>query len=188
MSTREHLTPSEVVAQVVSKIRPYDQLEQDHILETLDWIRSGAPIFRQRKPDIPPKHLCSYVLLYDETAQKVLLMNHKLSQLWLPAGGHVEQDEHPTKTAKRECREELGMEPIFWKDEPVFLTSTITVGLTPGHNDVNFWYVVRGSTEAPLHFDSKEFEEFRWFSFSEIPFERSDQHMKRFVAKLRSLG
>jgi hypothetical protein len=26
----------------------------------------------------------------------------------------------------------------------------------------------------------------RWFSFDEIPYERSDPHMRRFVAKMRS--
>lgn len=184
----EEVSSSESIAQLILKITPYDQIEQDDIIEALKWIRSGAPVFRQKKPDEPPKHLCSYVVVYDETAQKVLLMNHKLSQLWLPAGGHVEQGEYPTETAYRECIEELGIRPIFWKDEPVFLTSTITVGLTPGHNDVNLWYVVKGSSKDSFCFDSNEFKEFDWFSFPEIPYERADQHMQRFVAKLKSLG
>ena len=45
-----------VVEQSVSDISAFDELEKEHIEDTLAWIRSGAPIFRVAKPDIPKKH------------------------------------------------------------------------------------------------------------------------------------
>lgn len=44
---------------------------------------------------------------------RVLLMDHAKLDLWLPPGGHVEQDETPDETARRETREEVGIEVAF---------------------------------------------------------------------------
>lgn len=113
---------------IVSAIKPLDKLEEQHISETLAWIASGEQIFRIQKPDIPNKHLVSYFILLDEAASKILLVDHKKAQLWLPAGGHVEINEDPKTTVKRECLEELGVFADFWHEDPLFITSTKTVG------------------------------------------------------------
>lgn len=65
------------------------------------------------------------------------------------------------------------------------VTCTGTVGLTAGHIDVSLWYVVRASREQPITVDQSEFMAVRWFAFAEVPLERTDPHMSRFLAKLR---
>ncbi len=184
---KDSLTSREAIEKIVAEIVPYDKLEKEHLQETLAWIKSGASIFRTKNPDTFKKHLCSYVVLYDQLKEKILLMNHKKAQLWLPAGGHIEENEHPRDTAKRECLEELNIDPEFWRDEPVFLTSTLTVGLTPGHNDVNLWYVIKGESNNHLNVDPHEFSAFKWFKFEEIPYECSDLFMRRFIGKMKTL-
>ena len=124
-------------------------------------------------------------MLFDEEAKKVLLVDHKKAQLWLPTGGHVEIDEHPRDAVIRECFEELKIEAEFWKNDPIFLTSTKTVGLTAGHADVSLWYVLKGSHRGVYQFDPEEFTAIQWFNLDEIPYERSDLHMQRFINKLR---
>lgn len=174
-----------IIEEIVLSIDPFDEVEQQHIHETLNWIHSGAPLFRLEKPAIPPKHLVSYFVLIDEEARKVLLVDHKKAQLWLPSGGHVELDEHPADAAVRECLEELGVIAEFWQRAPLFITSTVTVGLTAGHTDVSLWYVFKGDHQQIYSFDAEEFEAIRWFGFDEIPYDRTDPHMARFMAKLR---
>ena len=169
----------------IEAIVPYDAIEQQHIDETLIWISSGVPIFRIQKPDIPDKHLVSYFVLFDEKNNKILLVDHIKAGLWLPAGGHVEIDENPTETVNRECIEELGITADFWAPTPIFLTSTLTVGLTAGHTDVSLWYVLKGDSNKAYHFDKDEFYSIRWFSFDAIPYKKSDPHMKRFIEKLK---
>lgn len=181
------MTIRNTIKDLIQNIIPCDELEQQHIAQTLLWIQSGAPIFRIQKPDIPPKHLVSYVVLFDEKVQKILLVDHKKAQLWVPAGGHVDIDEHPQETAKRECAEELKINAYFWHPQPIFLTSTITVGLTAGHTDVSFWYVVKGDHQQNYIFDTSEFNAIRWFGFDEIAYEKSDPHLKRFVDKFRGM-
>ncbi len=171
---------------LISNITPYDKLEQEHIADNLLWIESGVPIFRIKKPDVPNKHLVSYFVLLDQGNQKILLVDHKKAQLWLPSGGHVEVYENPKETVRRECLEELGTEADFWIDDPIFLTSTLTVGMTAGHTDVSLWYVLKGDYNTTFVFDKDEFNTVRWFGFDEIPYEKSDPHMRRFIEKIKA--
>ena len=67
------------IAELVAAIEPLDDLEREHRDSTLEWIRSGAPIFRTMKPDVPPMHLVSYFALVDEPRGKLLLVDHKLA-------------------------------------------------------------------------------------------------------------
>lgn len=181
-----HSTMTATVHEIVASIHPFDTLEQHHIRDTLLWIEGGAPLFRIQKPDVPHKHLVSYFVLFDEAAHHILLVDHKKAGLWLPSGGHVEIDEHPMDTVKRECMEELGIRPEFWTPDPIFLTSTLTVGLTAGHTDVSLWYVLRGNVKTSYAFDHEEFHDIRWFPMDAIPYASSDPHMRRFVEKLKN--
>jgi 8-oxo-dGTP diphosphatase len=167
-----------------SSIQPLDALEQAHIAEAIEWLDSGAELCRLAKPATPPQHLVSYFVVVDDG--HVLLVDHRNAQLWLPPGGHVEPGEHPRTTVLRELEEELGFSASHAVQAPVLLTATTTVGLTAGHTDVSLWYVVRASRAQKIDFDEKEFNAVRWFPFTEVPLERSDPHMDRFLRKLGS--
>lgn len=173
------------VFQIISHIQPFDELEKKDQAETLAWINSGVPIFRIKKPDIPNKHLVAYFVLWDKESEKILLVDHKQAGLWLPTGGHVEIDEHPRETVLRECMEELNYQAEFYVDHPIFLTSTLTVGMTAGHTDVSLWYILKGDHQNEYAFDKREFKDIRWFALNEIPYHLSDPHMRRFVQKLQ---
>jgi 8-oxo-dGTP diphosphatase len=175
------------ITEIVAAIEPLDELEREHRDSTIEWLSSGAPIFRTMKPDVPPKHLVSYFALVDERRAKLLLVDHKLAGLWLPSGGHVEPNEDPRATVIRELSEELDLAAEFVSPDPLFITVTRTVGDDGGHADVSLWYLLRGDSSRAIEFDRDEFHGVRWFGFEEIPFERSDPHMRRFVAKLRAL-
>jgi len=105
---------------------------------------------------------------------------------WLPPGGHVEAGEHPRTTVVSELAEELGIQPGHDIESPLMVTCTTTVGLTAGHTDLSLWYVVHACVAQALTFDRAEFDSVRWFQFSDIPFERSDPHLRRFIRKLSS--
>ena len=175
------------ISVLVRSIEPFDDLERQQIDSTVGWIDSAAPIFRIKKPDVPKKHLVSYFLIFDEEKRKVLLVDHKKAKLWLPSGGHVDPDERPKDTVIRECMEELNIEADFWREDPLFITVTETVGLTAGHTDVSLWYVLRGDSEQSYVYDPGEFNTIEWFSFEDIPYDRADPNMKRFIQKLERL-
>lgn len=177
------------IRQELSSVTPFDVMEKEHIDDALKWIDSGADLFRIKKPDVPNKHLVSYFVLVDPEQESVLLVDHIKAQLWLPTGGHVEPNEDPAEAVRREAQEELKKQAIFLKNNPhpFFVTVNPTGGLTPGHTDVNLWYLLRGSVHDFVHYDKTEFTDIEWFTFDEILQSHPaifDRHMHRFTRKL----
>ena len=170
------------IREEVELIQPLDELERESKRDVLAWIESGAELCRLEKPATPPKHLISYFAVVDD--DHLLLVDHINAELWLPTGGHVDPGEHPRDTALREAEEELSIEGGFLKEGPIFVTVTETVGKTAGHTDVSLWYVLRGDRKAGLDFDDSEFHEVRWFHKNDVPLDRTDKHMSRFLQKL----
>lgn len=166
----------------VELIEPLDAIELASKIDVLMWIDSGVELCRLEKPAIPPKHLVSYFAVID--GEYILLVDHINAQLWLPTGGHVEPGEHPSATVLREAKEELSIDAEFLHDQPLFVTTTETVGKTAGHTDVSIWYVLRGDRTTELVFDTSEFHGIRWFHKDDVPLDRTDKHMERFLKKL----
>lgn len=106
-------TIENTIYHLVAAMSPLDKQEKEHIEDTLLWIKSGKPIFRIKKPDVPEKHLECYFCLFDPKTRELLLVNHINARLWLPPGGHVDINEHPKETARRECMEELNISASF---------------------------------------------------------------------------
>ncbi|MDJ0939159.1 MAG: NUDIX hydrolase [Woeseiaceae bacterium] len=170
------------IREEVELIQPLDGLEQETKLDVLAWIDSGAELCRLEKPATPPKHLIAYFAVVD--GEHILLVDHINAELWLPTGGHVDPGEHPRDTALREAQEELSLAGEFLKEGPVFVTITETVGKTAGHTDVSLWYVLRGDRSINLEFDETEFCDANWFHKDNVPLDRTDRHMSRFLKKL----
>ena len=181
--------PVRVVHELVSGIVPADALEREHQNDALAWLETTDDVFRRIKPATPDPHLVAYVVLVDPEDGSTLLVEHLLAGLWLPAGGHVEPDEHPADTADREAREELGIKPEFVDParRPFFITVTQTVGLPPVHTDVSLWFLLLGRRELMLTPDQREFTEVRWWTAEQVQADTSgrfDPHYQRFLAKL----
>lgn len=172
----------QAVRSELEAIEPLDHLEQEHLADALAWVDSGAELFRLAKPATPPKHLVSYFALVD--TDHILLVDHKNAQLWLPTGGHVEPGEHPRTTVLRELEEELSVSTTPIVEAPLMVTCMKTVGVTAGHVDVSLWYVVSGNRSDNLRYDENEFNAVCWFPFSDIPLDRSDPYLGRFITKL----
>jgi ADP-ribose pyrophosphatase YjhB (NUDIX family) len=176
------------IHKIVSSLTPIDCLEQDHIHFVCNWLKSGSEIFRIEKPATPDIHLVSYFVIVNQEMDKILLVDHKKAELWLPPGGHVEPGEDPKETVRREAKEELGIDAEFLVDEPILLTVTQTVGNVLKHTDVSLWYLLKGDSDQVLDYDADEFNQIRWFALDSIPFEKSDPHMKRFIDKMLRLN
>jgi 8-oxo-dGTP pyrophosphatase MutT (NUDIX family) len=178
-----------LVHEMVSQLRPIDETEDAHRSHVLRWLSGTDDVFRRVKPAVPPQHLVSYVVPIDPADGSVLLVDHINAGLWLPPGGHVEVDEHPALTARREIREELGLvvEGQALDDRPMFLTVTRTVGMDAGHTDVSLWFVLDCGQGQVLRPDRDEFHRVRWWTPAEVQAadpSRFDPHFLRFLGKL----
>lgn len=118
----------------------------------------------------------SVYIVFDD---KVLLHKHKIHQMWLPPGGHIELDEDPNQAAMREAKEETGLDIALMGEgksydsqygardliPPRFLNRHyFDVGQT--HEHIDLVYFARAfSTEARHEVEGGEI---RWFSRVEL--------------------
>lgn len=180
--------PAGQLLRLVAAIDPWDDIEAAHQNTVLQWIGSGAPLYRIRKPDVPDMHLVSYFVARDPKTGTLLLVNHCKAGLWLPAGGHVEPGEDPWTTVTREAREELDIDATpstTSGDQPFFITVARTRG-EGAHTDVSLWYVI-DTDPADIRWDEREFSGIRWATADQIlgmPPDTLDPNMHRFVRKL----
>lgn len=177
---------------LVQNINAHDEREERDKQDVLGWLASDAPLYRIQKPDIPPKHLVSYFAIIDPKSKTVLLQDHLLAKLWLPAGGHVEPDEDPAEAALRECQEELGFTTGFLRQQrkPHFITVTTTNGQGT-HTDVSLWYALEAAETTPLTIEPGKFANVRWWGIDEVlksPVTLFDPELHRFIRKLQVAG
>lgn len=66
------------------------------------------------------RHFTATAFIVD-SRKRTLLLWHKRLKRWLPPGGHVDQHETPEDTARRECKEETGLDVEIIGEEQVDL-------------------------------------------------------------------
>lgn len=168
---------------MVNGIDTADDIAELHRRMTVDWINSGAPLWRTHKPATPPMHLVSYFMIYDPQTGRYLLVHHRNAGLLLPTGGHVEPDEDPWDTVVREADEELHLTIDSTRRNPMFLTATGTRG-AGSHTDISLWFLVHAHELAITWYDEAEFSGIAWMSADQItnmPIGQLDPHMHRFI-------
>jgi 8-oxo-dGTP diphosphatase len=92
------IAPRSVVRDLVTGVSPHDLLEERDRQWILDWIDSGAQLFRLAKPATPPQHLAVYAALLDEESGSLLYVHHAKAKAFLMPGGHVDDGEDPRHT------------------------------------------------------------------------------------------
>ncbi|WP_198950688.1 NUDIX hydrolase [Kineosporia sp. A_224] len=184
------LASAATVAALVERIPLLDAVSAEHHARALDWLASTDDVFRREPPATPAPHLVGYVAVVDPASRRLLLVDHRRSGLWLPAGGHVEPGEDPAGTVRREAREELGLEADLLLPGPVLLTWTPTTG-PDSHVDVSLWYVLRADAATSLTWDRRELRGVRWWAPHEVaaaPAGVTEPHLGWFVRALGMTG
>ncbi len=122
------------------------------------------------------KHFTATVYIFHE--DRVLLHYHPKLKKWLPPGGHVELNETPPEAARREVREETGLEIAFIEQENLKYTGYNGKSFErpflclleeipahkdkPAHQHMDLIYLARPVGNVG------EVEGFRWIKYEEL--------------------
>lgn len=135
------------------------------------------------------RHFTATAFIVDSKGRTLLLW-HKRLQRWMPPGGHVDPDETPEDTARRECKEETGLDvdivgdaqPDLFAGNPEegrMLRRPIVMLLEeippcpernePAHQHMDFVYLARPLDEAQaITLAKEEGDEIRWFTTADV--------------------
>ena len=104
---------------------------------------------------------------------KVLLVKHKKLGLWLPVGGHIEENETPDDALLREVKEETGLDIEILNQSSIPLEGNAKRNLaTPFYSNVHsvgdhdhscFYYIARALNPEEIRIN-KELRDYGWFS------------------------
>lgn len=119
-------------------------------------------------------HFTVGALVLDATSTHVLLVLHPKAGMWLPPGGHLEPDDTSVlQAARREVREETGLDDLVADDNLVLDVHPFTCrpGLPSRH--LNLGFVLRTPAAAdgqlPAVTISEESLDVRWWPVDQLP-------------------
>jgi ADP-ribose pyrophosphatase YjhB (NUDIX family) len=107
--------------------------------------------------------------------ERTLLLWHRKVGAWLPPGGHIEQNELPEEAARREVREETGLEvellaPPHCYGKVRALHNPVCIlleDITEDHQHIDLIYFAR-ITAGSAQFNPREASQMRWYSRAEL--------------------
>jgi 8-oxo-dGTP pyrophosphatase MutT (NUDIX family) len=109
-------------------------------------------------------HFCCFFLPFHKQTGLIYLVDHIKGRDWMPPGGHIEENEFPLETIRREFLEELSHHLEREKIE-LFDLSVKKINkpeqLCKIHYDL--WYLVY-TDKINFIYDKKEFYQAGWFS------------------------
>ncbi len=108
---------------------------------------------------------------------RVLLVDHRKLDKWLPLGGHIEPGENPEQAAYREVAEESGLEIELWGERPpVEFPGTLPLvaptyldvhHILGDHQHIGMIYFARSRSDQVV-LQAAEHRKIRWFSADEL--------------------
>lgn len=143
------------------------------------------------------RHFVATVYVVNDGA--IALHEHEKLEMWLPPGGHIDRDELPHEAAKRETREEIGLDVELVTAETESLESAAARSLPQpqhllledinvhedgvGHQHIDFVYYGRVESRDISPADGETpASAWEWFSAEEL------DGNERFPADVRKAG
>lgn len=118
----------------------------------------------------PPAHLTASCIVLDASGEQALLTLHKRAGEWFQFGGHLEPgDASVWAAARREAREESGIDDLEPLPDPVQLDRHVLVGAfgrCREHLDVRYAAVAPAGSMPRV---STESHDVRWWSVDALP-------------------
>lgn len=141
------------------------------------------------KEENPDSHFCVYFLPYNPKRNEVFLVLHKKSGLWLCPGGHIDKDESPRTTLRREILEELGIKIRVPKNTKPFLLTVTKIPTRTNqtcHKHFDLWYYLNTDGKN-FKIDMREFFDTGWFTMKKALEKVGDEQNREALRKIQKI-
>jgi 8-oxo-dGTP pyrophosphatase MutT (NUDIX family) len=165
--------------------RAQDADERGHLARMLALLEApGDPFARDH---FVPGHFTASAFVVAPDGDALLLIRHPKLGRWLQPGGHIEAgDSGLLAAARRELREEVGMDEAALAVDGIFdldVHRIPALGREPEHEHFDVRFLFRAGERA-LPEGRGEGDALRWFSLREIEAGASDASVRRAARKL----
>lgn len=162
------------------------------------------------------RHFTATAFVQDSQG-RVLLLWHKRLARWMPPGGHTDPDETPEETARRECKEETGLDvEIIGDAQPDLFAGAAHEGTMlkrpfamllenipaydkpvpgggtlhePAHQHMDFLYLAKPLDESQaLVIAEQEADHLQWFTPADIDALGTEEIFENVRAYVRYMG
>lgn len=139
------------------------------------------------------------VVVYIVHNNRVLLVDHKEHNMWLPVGGHVELDEDPEQALFREITEECGLRAELLSPRPNYNVKGVKALPTPEyldihdindtHKHISLAYFATSKSDK-IQLNTSEHHDIRWFTKEDLdnPIYRLKEHIRFYSLKALARG
>ena len=171
---------------MLTRFAPFDEREAAFCARMRTLLAGDADPFDRLH--YTPGHFTASAFILSPAHDAVLLVLHGKLHRWLQPGGHVDPDDPDVlSTARREVREETGIEALEPMMDGLFDVDVHAIPPLKGapaheHFDLRFLFRARGR-ETSAGSDARAT---RWVPLPEVSDVESDESVMRAVAKIRA--
>ena len=162
----------EKLIQKIKEFRPYNEQEVTDKATLLNLLAENADISRRENLIA---HLTASAWVVNPERNKVLMAYHNLYNSWAWLGGHADGDYDLAAVAKKEAREESGLQEVRLVSEDILSLEVLTVDghekkgkYVPSHLHLNCTYLLEADPNAPICIKEDENSQVGWIDFDDI--------------------
>ena len=133
-------------------------------------------------------HITSAGYIVNKNREKVLMIDHKIYDSWAWTGGHADVDSDLLHVARKEAKEETGLENVKPICEDIFSLDVLTVDghikkgkYVSSHLHLNVTYLLEGDEKEELKVNEDETKGVKWLPINELETYCSEPYMVKMV-------
>lgn len=134
-------------------------------------------------------HVTGSAWVVDETGAYVLLTHHRFLNKWLQLGGHVDDGETVLQAARREAKEESGLERVELVCSRIFDVDVHPIpqkGNEPAHYHHDVRYLFKANRDDPI-LVSEESHDVAWIKIADLTEYNDTESLARMARRWMTL-
>lgn len=184
------------VKEMIKNYIPFNEQEEKDKEQILRWLDTGLNLWTRENG---MAHFTSSAWVTDASHTKILMAYHNIYQSWSWLGGHNDGEKDFAFVAKKEVKEESGVQHLKLLSDDIFSLEILTVDghlkhgvYVPSHLHLNLTYLFEADIHDPVFVKQDENSAVAWFEkekavqkssepwFQEHIYQKLNEKMKRY--------